>query len=278
MPLESEIFHNHKHCLTGRRLRSRFNLSGQESPRVWFKCARQLIENDMVKISDQAGSDGQIDPLLLGEEATELLQLYVDNQETWQEVCLVLDHDDATKASTAVVLNRPMGLKLTERLAQHVLCGSSEPTLQEKAAIFNFMMAFGSECAVYIGGMDEQERPAKILHGIADLPGAVEIVPGSRIFCGGIDSAVQGVLQGKYKPMDFRFFVGRHLYDESNPLDLSILLGKYQPVACARSLILKQCISLPKPLWHEVLELCGSEMKELSILEFAKRDEMRFKQ
>jgi hypothetical protein len=39
---------------------------------------------------------------------------------------------------------------------------------------------------------------------------------------------------------------------------------------------LKQCISLPKPLWHEVLEICDGEMKELSLLELSKRDDIRF--
>lgn len=67
---------------------------------------------------------------------------------------------------------------------------------------------------------------------------------------GGVDGAVKGVLEGEYSPLEFRFFVGCHLYKES-ALDVAVHLGKYQPIACARSLALKQCISLPKPLWHE---------------------------
>ena len=67
---------------------------------------------------------------------------------------------------------------------------------------------------------------------------------------GGIDAAVKGVLEGEYSPLEFRFFVGCHKYKES-ALDVAVHLGKYQPIACARSLALKQCISLPKPLWHE---------------------------
>jgi len=57
-------------------------------------------------------------------------------------------------------------------------------------------------------------------------------------------------------------------------LDVKVLLGKFQPVACARSIVLKQCISLPKPLWHEVMELCGGELEEVSSLELLKRDDI----
>jgi len=53
-----------------------------------------------------------------------------------------------------------------------------------------------------------------------------------------------------------------------------VALGKYQPIASARCIALKQCIALPKPLWHEVLELCGGELKDISALEFAKRDDL----
>ena len=91
-----------------------------------------------------------------------------------------------------------------------------------------------------------------------------------------INSSSKPTDLGIYQPLDFRFFVGKHLYDE-NVLDLSVVLGKYQPVACSRALALKQCISLPKPLWHEVLEWVGGDMGEISELEFSKRDDMKFR-
>lgn len=37
---------------------------------------------------------------------------------------------------------------------------------------------------------------------------------------------------------------------------------------------LKQCIGLPKPLWHEVMELCGDELGVISSLELLKRDDL----
>jgi len=45
--------------------------------------------------------------------------------------------------------------------------------------------------------------------------------------------------------------------------------------ACARSLALKQCLTLPKPLWHEVLELCGNDCREISGIEILKRIDLK---
>ena len=163
-----------------------------------------------------------------------------------------------------------MAFQLTENLAQLVLqggLGGRSPASSMKQ-LQAFIKAFGSECAVYVGGPDCQEEPATLIHGFANLPGCEEIMPG--IYKGGIQAAIEGVAAGLYKALDFRFFVGRHEYEDSM-MDLDVVLGKYQPIAGARTLALKQCISLPKPLWHEVLELCGGELKEISELEKLKR-------
>lgn len=237
----------------GRRLQKLLDGENVEMG-TWYARARSLIEDEMRKIAQRADDSGQIDATTLSEESNELLGLFLENQETWQEVCLVADKTEGT--STALVLNRPMAFKLTENLGQLVLHGAfqgktpKEMRLSNQKDLLRFMMAFSNECAVYVGGPDKQGEPAVMIHGIPNLPGAVEISPGSRIYRGGIDAAVAGVLDGKYNPLAFRFFVGCHIYEESS-LDLSVHLGKYQPVACARSVALKQCISLPKPLWHE---------------------------
>jgi hypothetical protein len=150
-----------------------------------------------------------------------------------------------------VVINRPMAMFLTNDLGKLVLNGAFQKSQKaEKLPIEHFMLAFGHQCAVYVGGPDEQDQPATMIHGIPELEGAEEISPGSKIYRGGIDAAVNGVLENKYSALEFRFFVGCHAYKEST-LDVAVLLGKYQPVACARSVALKQCIALPKPLWHE---------------------------
>lgn len=275
MPLEMELYRNHKHSIMGRRLQK--SLEDGAEMGVWYARAKRMIEEEMKSIAGKADEQGQIDATRLGDDSSELLSLYLDNQETWQEVCLVLDHNGG-KAKT-LVLNRPMAFKLTENLGKLVLNGAfsrkgNDMKLVERRDTMRFMMAFSSECAVYVGGPDDQGEPAIMIHGIKDLPGAEEISPGSNIYRGGIDAAVDGVLEGKYSALEFRFFVGCHKYEES-ALDVAVHLGKYQPIACARSVALKQCISLPKPLWHEVLELCGGSMTDLSTLELMKRGDVQ---
>eukprot|EP00544_Gedaniella_sp_CCMP2646_P008571 CAMPEP_0202480610 /NCGR_PEP_ID=MMETSP1361-20130828/525_1 /ASSEMBLY_ACC=CAM_ASM_000849 /TAXON_ID=210615 /ORGANISM="Staurosira complex sp., Strain CCMP2646" /LENGTH=432 /DNA_ID=CAMNT_0049108055 /DNA_START=66 /DNA_END=1364 /DNA_ORIENTATION=+ len=273
LPLEVEIYRNYRHSLIGKKLRTSHAFA-EEDTKEWYKSAQMLVENEMQDIAENA-KGGQIDAATLNDEAAEMLQLYIDNQETWQEVCLVLERNVERGTATTLVLNRPMAMKLTENLARLVLNGAFTTINLGKKDLVKFVLAFGNECAVYVGGSQGQEEPAIMLHGIADLPGSTEISPNSGIYRGGIQAAIDGVLEGKYQPLDFRFFLGRQVYDEST-LDVQVLLGKYQPIACARSLALKQCISLPKPLWHEVLELCGGELKEISSLEMLKRDDLQF--
>lgn len=257
----------------GRRLQKL--LDGEETEMgIWYARAKRLIEEEMASIANKADDQGQIDATSLGEESTELLSLFLDTQETWQEVCLVTEQKEG-KAKT-LVLNRPMAFKLTENLGKLVLNGAfSSGKKTSERELMRFMLAFSSECAVYVGGPDNQGDKATLIHGIKDLPGAKEISPGTNIYSGGLEAAIDGVLEGKYDPLEFRFFVGCHEYEEST-LDVKVHLGKYQPIACARSVALKQCISLPTPLWHEVMELCGGDLSDLSSLELMKRDDHQF--
>ena len=259
MPIEVELYRNHRHSIVGRKLRKKYgSVVDEDDATTWYKKARLLVEDEMQEIASTADDSGQIDPTTLSDESTEMLQIFLDNQETWQEVCLLVEKDDDLGTAKALVLNRPMAFKLTENISRLVLNGAYQATTTSsersqsavKKDLIKFMLAFGQECAVYVGGTDDQDQPATIIHGIKDLPGAREISPGTGIYEGGLEAAVDGVLHGKYNPLDFRFFVGCHIYDEST-LDVSVVLGKYQPIACARALALKQCISLPKPLWHE---------------------------
>lgn len=289
MPLEVELYRNYKHSIMGSKLRAMLVDDGAKTGATiddldmshWYGRSRDLIEEQMKEIADLADEEGQIDATTLPEGYAEMMQLYLDNQEQWQEVCLVLEQTTSQKGSHSaktVVLNRPMAFKLTKELGKIVLMGGySEETTKEKAKeLTRFMVAFSEECAVYVGGPDRQGGPAVMIHGISDLPGAVEISPGAKIYKGGLPAAVDGVLEGKYDPLEFRFFVGCHDYEESL-LDIQVLLGKYQPIACSRTLALKQCISLPKPLWHEVMELCeDGDLPDISTLEANKHDEMSF--
>ena len=291
LPLEVELYRNYRHSIVGSKLRAILveDGEGEDIPTDdlvmshWYARSRDLIEQQMKEIADKADDEGQIDATTLADDYSEMLNLYLENQEHWQEVCLVLEQetssDEKSKTAKTLVLNRPMAFKLTKELGKLVYFGSSDGTTKvstEKVqGCTRFMMAFREECAVYIGGPDEQGNQAILVHGIRDLPGAVEISPGSKIYRGGLEAAVDGILEGKYSPLEFRFFVGCHKYEESM-LDVEVRLGKYQPIACTRALALKQCISLPKPLWHEVMELCDGDLPDVSRLEMLKRDDVTF--
>lgn len=290
MPLEVELYRNYRHSIMGSKLRAILvdDGEGEGIPTDdlvmshWYGRSHDLIEEQMKKIADMADEEGQIDATMLDEDYSEMLHLYLENQEQWQEVCLVLERSTSSEGSQSaksLVLNRPMAFKLTKDLGRLVYFGASDQKKKidsEKVrGLTNFMLAFRDECAIYVGGSDDQSKPATLIHGIRDLPGAVEISPGSNIYRGGLKAAVDGILSGKYTPLEFRFFVGCNNYEESM-LDVEVRLGKYQPIACARALALKQCISLPKPLWHEVMELCDGDLPDISDLEMVKREEVTF--
>ena len=76
--------------------------------------------------------------------------------------------------------------------------------------------------------------------------------------------AAELILAGKAEPLDFRWFVGRRAAVSTDD-------GAWCPVACARPVALKQCLGLPKPLWHEVMEMLGGTSEEISKLELQRR-------
>ena len=246
---------------------------------LWFRKAQSLIEEEMESIAGSANEKGEVNPKMLPQKSENLLQLYLDNQDTWQEVCLVTKRNEVDGSSETYVLNRPMAFTVSENLARLVLFGARSQMIDSRIPVSQqnryskFLRAFEKSCAVYVGGPDRVEKQAVLIHGISGLEGAEEIAPGTGIYMGGLDAAIDGVLDGRYKPLDFRFFVGCHMYKDSG-LDVAIHSHKYQPIACARSLALKQCIQLPKPLWHEVMEICGGELREVSRLELMKRDDI----
>ena len=222
----------------------------------WYYRSKEFIEEEMRNIANLADDNDQIDATTLEEDYDELLHSYLENQETWQEVCLVVEQNYTASGnsqfSKTLALNRPMGWKLTENLGKLAFLGAYNLKISKTAnkKLGKFMKAFQEEFACYVGGPNDQGEGSIMIHGISNLPGAIEISPGSKIYQGGVDAAVEGVLSGKYKPLQFRFFIGCHNYNESK-LDVEVRLGKLQPIACTRSLVLKQCKALPTPLWHE---------------------------
>ena len=222
----------------------------------WYRGAGRLLRRELASIMSRAGPDGRLDPSSLGPVGLELLRAYMDHQNAWQEVSLVIERDERTGRSVTVTINRPMAFKLSRGLGRLVLLGPGEGSVgvRDTQNLVKFLSAFEGSCGVYLGGPDGMDKPAVMVHGIRELAGAAEISPGTGIFRGGVEAAMDGVLSGRYKPLDFRFFVGHTNY-AGGRLDEAVRSGKYQPVACSRPLVLKQCIQLPKPLWHEGAKL-----------------------
>lgn len=175
----------------------------------WYRGAEKLLKKEMMKIMSVANANGRIDPSDLDEESLELLQLYMDHQSSWQEVCLVTEMDGG--GSKTLTINRPMAFKLSKSMARLVLMGayqassgdddSSQVSITRKEKnggetqnLVKFLTAFENQCAVYVGGPDDMDKPAVLVHGIADLAGAVEISKGTGIYQGGLDA-------GEYTPL-----------------------------------------------------------------------------
>jgi hypothetical protein len=181
----------------------------------WYRGAQKLLKQELVKIMSTANVNGRIDPNDLDEESLELLQLYMDHQSTWQEVCLVTEMNTTSEAgggkkkrggggSKTITINRPMAFKLSKSMARLVLMGAyqagekdspqsvtvtrKESDGRETQNLVKFLGAFENQCAVYVGGPDEMDKPAVLIHGIADLPGAVEISRGTGIYQGGLEA------------------------------------------------------------------------------------------
>ena len=251
----------------------------------WYRGAERMLREELESILSNADPSGKLEADKLSPNSMEMLQRYVDHQQYWQEVCLVVEKDDRLGYAKTLTINRPMAFSLSKSMGRLVLMGAlkaengqavvrQEGDGKETMRLVKFLSAFENQCAVYVGGEDGMDQPGLLIHGIEDLEGATEISPGTGIYKGGIDAAIDGVLSGKYNSLDFRFFVGHRQYTKGG-LEEAVRQSKYQPIACSRPLVLKQCIQLPKPLWHEIMEFCGGELKEISKLEFAKRDDLQ---
>ena len=109
-----------------------------------------------------------------------------------------------------------MALKVNRPLAQLILFGAyssntaTSKNVSSTQMLVKFLTAFENQCSVYVGGPNDQDEPAELIHGISDLEGAEEIGDGTGIYRGGVAAAIDGVIRGIYKPLEFRFFVGSY--------------------------------------------------------------------
>ncbi|GAQ80355.1 hypothetical protein KFL_000520270 [Klebsormidium nitens] len=178
----------------------------------------------------------------------------LDQQRFWQAVVFLIEH--GPRGSWGLLLNRPSGYTI----------GQALPRMNQTHG--SRLLTVFSVCPIYVGGFKSDGRSLYVLHGHS-LPGAEEIAPG--VFLGGLDVAATGVLEGKFPPTDFRFFVGRVEWLPGG-LKQECTAESWYTAACSKSLVLKQCIQLPKPLWQEILELMGGEFAETSRLAYNESD------
>ena len=94
-----------------------------------------MIDSDMKNIMNKASSDngGRIDPATLSDIELELLEQYLFCQETWQEVCLVIEKDDNVGTSSTVVINRPLSTKASVSVhATYIIPGAQFSEIDDK--------------------------------------------------------------------------------------------------------------------------------------------------
>lgn len=262
---------------------------------VWYKATETIINNRLNALAIKAvDSSGNIQSSSLNAEDKSFLNRYVKSNEEWEELSVIVAHDGkGIKAengeSVSLTINRPLSVGISDSLTELILFGSlgstsstsSDGSQHEYLSDMytsdfkaSFKSAFGSQGVVYVGGPDMQHLPAILLHGQVGLKGSEEVSPGSGLCTGGLQAAVESVLAGKTDPLDYKFMVGRRT---SAPgfLEGYCRTGVYAPVHAPRAVGLKQCVGLPKPLYHEVMTLCGGEMEEISRIEILKRKDLK---
>jgi hypothetical protein len=236
----------------------RFDSWLSNTPYCYRLCERFIAEQ-LGKLAAQArGGQVTVNAQSL---SGSFVRLYQQANQEWQQVVLVLSSGGAGAAS-GVAINRPLKVEATPQLAQLLLRQTGEAGVLAPKLV----EAFGGQTCVYLGGPSDQES-AVLVHGVHSLDGAIELAPGTGIYTGGERAAIEAVRSGAASPLDFRWFIGRHTSLEAGD-------GRWRAVACARPVALKQCLGLPKPLWHEVMELCGGECATLSRLEILKREDL----
>jgi len=126
-----------------------------------------------------------------------------------------------------------------------------------------------------------RERQMRSKHGGLDLTMIhpyrlgvrfqAEILP-CNVYEGDMDSICDTVHYGDVSPSHIRIFQGSKTWAPGE-LEREIRQGVWYSVAASRNMILKHCIGLPKPLWHEIMELAGGGLLETSELEIRKKKE-----
>jgi putative AlgH/UPF0301 family transcriptional regulator len=161
--------------------------------------------------------------------------------EFWQTVIFILEHSE--QGSVGIILNRPSILCLDKAM----LRGTNESS---GTSISRLSQKFPKN-RLYFGGYHKQEI-ISMIHGFYAI-GGTEIRNG--IFVGGYDKACEAISNARGS-QSFKFFAGCVIW-KPGELQKEIDSGLWYSATSSRNIVLKQCLSLPVPLWVEVLRLMG---------------------
>lgn len=227
--------------------------TGQESTLSWeaSDCApnRNLLKEQNPRLAQEdiwahaTPCGPETGGLLL---ATPAAPAMLRNAQWWQQVVLLLQHGPS--GSLGLLLNRPTSLVMGRGR------GGLPVDLHGAAGSAEIRAAFAAN-RLYCGGPRAQAG-VHLLHGYGRFAGAVEVCPG--VFVGGEEDACLEVAAGSVKPVEFKFFAGVTAWAPGQ-LQAEVEAGAWWPAAASRTLVLKQCLMLPVPLWEEVAIRMGGE-------------------
>ena len=260
-----------------------------------YRAAEFMLKDEIAKLGGGGGGDdgggGGGGAVGTAEDAAELIGLVVAEQKEWQSTMLVLEHDASpggAAESVGVVINRPLATSVNAQLARLMLArdgappaaperGGDEATAEVERLLVD---AFGRDGVVYFGGDERQLDGGLVLHAGGELGGATpEVGAGTGLYAGrgaaALEAVARAVKAGELEPLDVRLFVGRCVWPRGElAARCAPARAEYRAVAAARALVLKQCVGLPKPLWHEIMQLAGGRDAEISRLEIAHRTDL----
>lgn len=163
------------------------------------------------------------------------------------EVVIFIVSHSSEQGSIGLILNRPSILTMSRTMMRN---DAGDSQLRD---------IFGDN-RLYCGGNRDQEI-IKILHRYGD------VLPGREIIPGVYESNAVSSAKEQYsecKTSAFKFFSG-YEYWAPGELQKEVDMGMYTITSCSKTLILKNCLSLPIPLWCEINLRLGGEYAEEAI-------------
>eukprot|EP00668_Euglena_longa_P017673 GGOE01022106.1.p1 GENE.GGOE01022106.1~~GGOE01022106.1.p1 ORF type:complete len:435 (-),score=39.68 GGOE01022106.1:201-1346(-) len=151
-------------------------------------------------------------------------------------VVLLVEHDE--EGTLGLILNCPLGSTMGE--------------VHDVDAVF-------SKNPLYFGG--DVGRRTRILHPFSGLKKSAQIIPG--VYTSALDQVLPIVQEDCKKAADVKFFCG---YAGWGPGQLQRECddGVWWVMAASSDIPMRDCVDPSKPLWCEVLELCGGDWAKIA--------------